>query len=163
MVCGWIMWSRGPLWVADLLAMVSHGSDQSGPLRWSCPRWPSRQALEEGGKFWGTGSCLSPPSAQVRPSGLWAVAGTVCGDLCSAPFPPALPGYHYICLRNEANQPLCLPALLIHRCLRLHPWMTTRVSHGGWGRAGQAGWGQGHHQGLGVAGTGGSKWVVNRI
>uniref|UniRef100_A0A8C9J6B4 Phosphoinositide phospholipase C n=1 Tax=Panthera tigris altaica TaxID=74533 RepID=A0A8C9J6B4_PANTA len=23
-------------------------------------------------------------------------------------------GYHYICLRNEANQPLCLPALLIY-------------------------------------------------
>lgn len=28
--------------------------------------------------------------------------------------PSALPGYHYICLRNEANQPLCLPALLIY-------------------------------------------------
>lgn len=30
------------------------------------------------------------------------------------PCPRALPGYHYICLRNEANQPLCLPALLIY-------------------------------------------------
>lgn len=28
--------------------------------------------------------------------------------------PSAPPGYHYICLRNEANQPLCLPALLIY-------------------------------------------------
>ncbi|XP_069500965.1 1-phosphatidylinositol 4,5-bisphosphate phosphodiesterase beta-3 [Ambystoma mexicanum] len=24
------------------------------------------------------------------------------------------PGYHYICLRNESNQPLCLPALLVY-------------------------------------------------
>ncbi|XP_053305001.1 1-phosphatidylinositol 4,5-bisphosphate phosphodiesterase beta-3 [Spea bombifrons] len=24
------------------------------------------------------------------------------------------PGYHYICLRNETNQPLCLPALLVY-------------------------------------------------
>ncbi|CAI9559263.1 unnamed protein product [Staurois parvus] len=24
------------------------------------------------------------------------------------------PGYHYICLRNEINQPLCLPALLVY-------------------------------------------------
>lgn len=31
-----------------------------------------------------------------------------------SPCPTALPGYHYICLRNEANQPLCLPALLIY-------------------------------------------------
>ncbi|GAB0201986.1 1-phosphatidylinositol 4,5-bisphosphate phosphodiesterase beta-1 [Grus japonensis] len=23
-------------------------------------------------------------------------------------------GYHYVCLRNESNQPLCLPALLLH-------------------------------------------------
>ncbi|XP_044775749.1 1-phosphatidylinositol 4,5-bisphosphate phosphodiesterase beta-3 isoform X2 [Neomonachus schauinslandi] len=44
-------------------------------------------AFEEGGKF--VGHRILPVSA-VRS------------------------GYHYICLRNEANQPLCLPALLIY-------------------------------------------------
>ena len=69
-------------------------------------------AFEEGGKF--VGHRILPVSAIRSGETIWALGscgGTVCGDLCSAPFPPALPGYHYICLRNEANQPLCLPAL----------------------------------------------------
>ena len=72
-------------------------------------------AFEEGGKF--VGHRILPVSAIRSGETIWALGscgGTVCGDLCSAPFPPALPGYHYICLRNEANQPLCLPALLIY-------------------------------------------------
>ncbi|KAM8940000.1 1-phosphatidylinositol 4,5-bisphosphate phosphodiesterase beta-3 [Pelodytes ibericus] len=44
-------------------------------------------AFEEGGKF--VGHRILPVSA-IRP------------------------GYHYICLRNESNQPLCLPALLVY-------------------------------------------------
>uniref|UniRef100_A0A8C5QV51 1-phosphatidylinositol 4,5-bisphosphate phosphodiesterase n=1 Tax=Leptobrachium leishanense TaxID=445787 RepID=A0A8C5QV51_9ANUR len=44
-------------------------------------------AFEEGGKF--VGHRILPVSA-IRP------------------------GYHYICVRNESNQPLCLPALLVY-------------------------------------------------
>lgn len=66
--------------------------------------------------MWGIGFCLSLPSAQVRLSGLWEAWGPY-GGLPSGAQPacrPLLAGYHYICLRNEANQPLCLPALLIY-------------------------------------------------
>lgn len=55
-------------------------------------------------------------------SGL-GVPGLTQGGLGGAPpFPSTQPpccfpppsGYHYVCLRNESNQPLCLPALLLH-------------------------------------------------
>lgn len=66
--------------------------------------------------MWGIGFCPSLPSAQVRPPGLWEARGP-WGGLPGGAQPacrPPLAGYHYICLRNEANQPLCLPALLIY-------------------------------------------------
>lgn len=100
--------------------LAGHGQLRLRPvwaLRWCCPRWLrcASRPLRKGASSWGTGSCLSPPSAQVRPSGLWALRGARCAGTCAQPpCPPALPGYHYICLRNEANQPLCLPALLIY-------------------------------------------------
>lgn len=62
----------------------------------------------------GTASCLSLLFAQVSP---WVLGGTGVAWGSSQVYPPccpAHPGYHYVCLRNEANQPLCLPALLIY-------------------------------------------------
>lgn len=65
--------------------------------------------------MWGTGSCLSLLSAQVRPQWAPGSLGPMCGDTAGPSNPSSCcPGYHYVCLRNEANQPLCLPALLIY-------------------------------------------------
>lgn len=94
------------------------GSVPVWALRWCSPHWLrcASRPLRKAASLWGIGFCPSLPSAQVRLSGLWEAQGQ-CGRVPSGAQPPrlpALPGYHYICLRNEANQPLCLPALLIY-------------------------------------------------
>lgn len=88
-------------------------------LRWCCPRWLpcASRPLRRAASLWGIESCPSRPSAQVRPSGLreaWRRCGRGAVSGAWPPHCPTLVGYHYICLRNEANQPLCLPALLIY-------------------------------------------------
>lgn len=108
--------------------LAGHGQLRLRPvwaLRWCCPRWLrcASRPLRRGASSWGIGSCLSPPSAQVRPSGLWALrGGTVCGDLCSAPLhsrPPRVPLH----LPAERGQPAAVSAspAHLHRGLRLHP------------------------------------------
>lgn len=72
-------------------------------------------AFEEGGRF--VGHRILPVSA-IR-SGESEGFGQYWGSLGilarpGSTFSPAHLGYHYVCLRNEANQPLCLPALLIY-------------------------------------------------
>lgn len=112
------------LWVSGLggcrgrpVAWALPMAQPSLALRWCCPRWrhfalpPSRRVAD----LWGTGFCLSLPSAQVSHGGLGQDGGSMwgtCPGPADRPFCP--PGYHYVCLRNEANQPLCLPALLIY-------------------------------------------------
>ena len=61
--------------------------------------------------------------------------------------PLALSGYHYICLRNEANQPLCLPALLIYT--EASDYIPDDHQGELWGR--QAAWGTRAPPGSGMA------------
>lgn len=75
-------------------------------------------AFEEGGKF--VGHRILPVSA-IRSGEALVGSGKHSGQWVGPPPVPATqpclsahPGYHYVCLRNEANQPLCLPALLIY-------------------------------------------------
>lgn len=130
MVSNWVSSSEGPLGALALVAVVSCGSVDAGAvgqlpgsapvwaLRWCSPRWLrcASRPLRKAASLWGIGFCPSLPSVQVRPAGLWEAQGR-CVRVPSGAQPPCrppLPGYHYICLRNEANQPLCLPALLIY-------------------------------------------------
>lgn len=95
-----------------------HSSAPVWALRWCYPRWLrcASRPLRKAASLWGIGFCPSLLSAQVRPSGLWQAQGQCVGGPSRAQPPCSLvpTGYHYICLRNEANQPLCLPALLIY-------------------------------------------------
>lgn len=66
-------------------------------------------------------------------------------------FPSAHPGYHYVCLRNEANQPLSLPALLIYTEASdyIPDDHQGELEWAGWGPAKEGGE-QGQHMGPGV-------------
>lgn len=81
-------------------------------------------------KVWAYPQCCAGPAAittgggvSLSPGSGLGVPGLTQGRLGGAPpFPSTQPpccfpppsGYHYVCLRNESNQPLCLPALLLH-------------------------------------------------
>lgn len=115
-------------------------------------------AFEEGGKF--VGHRILPVSAIRSGEATWAlgsVGGRVCGDLSRRShlaLPPSQGTTTSACGTRPTSRCACRPCLSTLRPLTTFP-MTTKVSWRELGRGSQAGWGQGHHQGLGVAETGG--------
>ena len=122
-------------------------------------------AFEEGGKF--VGHRILPVSAIRSGEAIWALGtsgGTVCGRPVLSPLalPPCQGTTTSACGTRPTSHCACQPCSSTLRPPTTS-LMTTRVSRRGAaaGQARQGGWGQGHHWGLGVAGTGGPRWVVN--
>lgn len=119
-------------------------------------------AFEEGGKF--VGHRILPVSAIRSGEAVRALgsAGTACVGTSrgSCTRPPAPAGYHYVCLRNEANQPLCLPALLIYT--EASDYIPDDHQGELWGQARQPG-GRGRPLGLGTARPSGPSRPQSRV
>lgn len=135
----------GQLWISGHLGCGSAPwLNTVWTLRWCCPRWLrcASRLLRREASLWGTGSCPSLPSAQVRPFGLWAAQGQ-CVRVPSGAHSPVLPPSQgtttSACEMRPTNLCACQLCSSTPRPLTTSP-TTTRVScRGRLGRVGDKG------------------------